>query len=172
MVDGPVVRPAQSRDARDIAEVHVASWRAAYAGLVPAEKLAELDVDERERTWRDRLASAEASQLRAWVAELDGAVVGYAFTIPSTDDDLAPDTHEVAALYTLPHAWGTGAGAALMRACEDGLVAAGIARASLWCLEGNGRARTFYERGGWTSDKRAPCFRAFGVPAVRYRKAL
>jgi len=159
-------------DVRDIAEVHVASWRAAYAGLVPAEKLAQLDVDERERVWRDRVANAETMQLRAWVAELDDAVVGYAFTVPSSDEDLGPHTHEVAALYVLPHAWRTGTGAALIRACEDGLVGAGVRHASLWCLEGNDRARTFYERGGWTFDKRAPCFRAFDVPALRYRKTL
>ncbi len=172
MVDGPVVRPARLEDARGIAEVHVASWRAAYADLVPAEKLAELDVDERERTWRDRIANAEASTMRSWVAELDGAVVGYAFTIPSEDEDLEPGTHEVAALYTFPDVWGTGAGAALMQTCEAALIDSGVHQAALWCLEDNVRARRFYERGGWKSDKHAPCFRAFGVPAVRYRKAL
>jgi hypothetical protein len=44
-----IIRDAELRDARGIAEVHVRSWQTAYAGIVPDEDLAQLSVDEREQ---------------------------------------------------------------------------------------------------------------------------
>ena len=41
-----IVRDAELRDARGIAEVHVRSWQAAYAGIIPDEELARLSVDQ------------------------------------------------------------------------------------------------------------------------------
>ena len=42
-----LVRVATFTDAREIAEVHVAGWKAAYRGMVPDELLDELTVDGR-----------------------------------------------------------------------------------------------------------------------------
>ena len=46
-----IIRDAELRDARGIAEVHVRSWQTAYAGIVPDEDLAQLSVDERGQFW-------------------------------------------------------------------------------------------------------------------------
>jgi hypothetical protein len=43
-----IIREAELRDARGIAEVHVRSWQAAYAGIIPDEEFARLSVDQRE----------------------------------------------------------------------------------------------------------------------------
>jgi hypothetical protein len=43
-----ITRDAELRDAGGIAKVHVRSWQAAYAGIVPDEDLAQLSVDQRE----------------------------------------------------------------------------------------------------------------------------
>jgi len=43
-----MIRPATPEDARAIAEVHVASWRYAYRGLLPDDVLDRLSVEERE----------------------------------------------------------------------------------------------------------------------------
>ncbi len=40
-----IIRDAELRDARGIAEAHVRSWQAAYAAIVPDEDLAQLSVD-------------------------------------------------------------------------------------------------------------------------------
>jgi hypothetical protein len=53
-----IVRDAELRDARGIAEVHVRSWQAAYAGIIPDEELARLSVDQREQFW-GRLTKGE-----------------------------------------------------------------------------------------------------------------
>ena len=49
------IRAATRDDARAIAEVHVASWRAGYRGLVDDDFLAALSVDARLATWETLL---------------------------------------------------------------------------------------------------------------------
>ena len=43
-----MIRLATLADARAIAELHVASWRAAYVGILPPAYLEGLSVEERE----------------------------------------------------------------------------------------------------------------------------
>ncbi|HEX2356272.1 MAG TPA: N-acetyltransferase, partial [Micromonosporaceae bacterium] len=65
---GVRVRPATADDADAIAAVHVQGWQAGYAGIMPADTLAGLDVDERARRWRERLATGAASEFATSVA--------------------------------------------------------------------------------------------------------
>lgn len=167
----PLIRAARPGDARGIAEVHVASWKAAYAGVVSVEKMSQLDVDERERVWHERLDDADALGLRAWAAVQNDRIVGFALTQPSEDEDLANDVHELKALYVGPSAWRTGIGTSLLSAAESGLRDAGIKLATLWVLESTEGSR-FYEARDWTLDKRDPSFKDFGAAALRYQKQL
>jgi RimJ/RimL family protein N-acetyltransferase len=68
------------------------------------------------------------------VAERDGSVVAVA----GIEDDW------LAGFYVVPAYWGSGV--------ADELHAAAVLRGArrLWCLEGNQRARRFYEKHGWT----------------------
>ena len=170
----PLIRAATIEDARAIAEVHVASWRAAYADLLSAEKMAELDVDEHTGTWRERIPLVGAEGFRTWVAERDGGIVGYSFTRPTEDDDLNPlEIAEVVALYLHPDHFETGVGAPLLARAIAGIRNQGFLQATLWVLEGNTRAIHFYRREGWRPDgKHAACFRVMGAPALRMRFPL
>src|SRR5205085_8837706 len=51
------IREARIEDAPGIAKVHVDSWRTTYAGIVPAEYLANLSYERREQIWKDILKS-------------------------------------------------------------------------------------------------------------------
>lgn len=53
-------------------------------------------------------------------------------------------------LYVLPACWDRGVGSMLHDHALDRLRATGVREARLWTLEGNGRARTFYEHRGWS----------------------
>ena len=78
---GPVVRAATVADARTIAEIRVASWRAAYQGMVPAVTLERMDVDRDEARLRAKLADP---RLRAFVVVDDsGRVAGFVLAAPS-----------------------------------------------------------------------------------------
>ena len=136
------VRRATVDDAAGIARVHVAAWREAYAGRMPADFLASLDVERRARGWATILSAGESD---AFVAERNGEIVGWATAGAGRDDD-APRDRELEGIYLLASAYGSGAGQQLLDA------AIGDAPAYLWVMDGNGRAEAFYRRNGFTRD--------------------
>lgn len=108
------------------------------------------------------------------VAELNGAVVGFAITGPSLDGDATPDTGELDGLYTDPDAWRAGAGRALLEAATARLRSDGFATATLWTAAENHRPRRIYELAGWATD-RAERRRNLGgteFSELRYRRPL
>jgi ribosomal protein S18 acetylase RimI-like enzyme len=137
-----MVRPARPEDAEAIAQVQVATWRAAYAHAFPAETLAAADAGERAERWRRWLGSETAT----FVAEVDGKICGFANVGASVDH---PGEGELFSIYVLDAAWGTGLGTALIEAGEEELRARGFASATLNVLADNPRACRFYERQGW-----------------------
>src|SRR5262249_1736967 len=76
------------------------------------------------------------------------------------------------ALYIAPSHWGRGYGSALLRNAEEALAAGGRRDLALWVLEGNDRARRFYERAGWRTDDGTKPFGDTGFAAARSRKQV
>jgi GNAT superfamily N-acetyltransferase len=141
-----IVRAGTGADAAALAGVQERSWRRAYAGVFPARELARDGFVDR-LTWRRRLEQPP----RGWstfVADRDGDLLGYVVVGPSRDRRV---DGEVYALYADPVAWSTGVGRTLLGHAEDHL-ARRYARATLWVLEANARARRFYELCGWQAD--------------------
>ncbi|MBS0504386.1 MAG: GNAT family N-acetyltransferase [Proteobacteria bacterium] len=143
-----IVRPARLADSGRIGEVHVAAWREAYADLMPAARLAALDVAERSAQWRDQLARGTARGIA--VAEDAGSIVGFASCTRQRTPDLAAAGYsgEVAAIYVLRAAQRRGAGRLLMQAMARRLIAEGDRSMALWVLTANAPGRRFYERLG------------------------
>jgi GNAT superfamily N-acetyltransferase len=171
------VRQATVHDAVGMALVHVRSWRAAYAGIMPAVVLDTLD----PAAWaeRNRRYLADPNPSSTTFVALDAetrVVVGFAYVGPyHVDEDTGEvddDTGELYAIYTQPDRWGTGAGRALMAAALTQLTAERPRPVRLWVLEANHRARRFYERCGFVLDGSTGFF-ALDVPggtAVRLGK--
>lgn len=171
-VGGATIRRATVDDAYEIAEVHVASWRWAYEGLLPDAVLDALSVEERATGWAPILEQAPEGVLVA-VDEV-GRVAGFSSVGPTRDDDAPSGTGELFAIYLRPEAAGTGLGSVLLGGAEEDLRGAGFRRGTLWVLETNARARSFYERHGWTwdgarSEHRFDCDHR---PIVRYARNL
>jgi ribosomal protein S18 acetylase RimI-like enzyme len=135
-------------DAPAIAAVHVATWRDAYAGLLPDDFLAGLVVEEWAERWRDRL-SATVPGIFTLVFESGGRVRGFVSAGP---DRHGPAGGEVFAIYVDPQCQRLGAGRRLMSAAARALAEAGFAEARLWVLADNRPARGFYEAQGWRPD--------------------
>lgn len=150
------LRDAEPADAPAIAVVVVASWRAAYRGLLPDDVLAGLSVDERERQWSTVL-TARPRHTRVVVAALGDAVVGFAATGPPliADDRADPGLGDLYALYLDPEVWRRGIGTRLHAAALDRLRSCGFTHAGLWVLDTNERALRFYLGRGWTDSGRA-----------------
>jgi GNAT superfamily N-acetyltransferase len=154
-------------DADAIARVHVASWGAAYAEIVPPELIAARTLDVRRREWREMLADSDA--WATLVAELGGEVAGVS-TFEAPGHREPPEEAEVRIFYVHPAYWRRGVGRALMAATLDALRADGVTRAVLWVMTENALGRAFYEALGWFPDGREGDWE--GVPTVRYAKPL
>jgi ribosomal protein S18 acetylase RimI-like enzyme len=147
--------------------VQVASWQAAYPGLINQAFLDSLDVDDRTHSW-DRLLRQPRGQVL--LAEERDVVLGFCAVGPAIEDDWG----EVFAIYVDPTHWGRGLGRDLLAAGEQSLFEAGHQKALLWVLDGNTRARAFYERQGWSLGKpiRIEAIGGVDVTEVRYEKPL
>lgn len=145
----------------------MASWQAAYPGLIDQAFLDALEVDSRAKSW-DRIL--RQSRGKVLVAEEEGIVVGFCALGPAIEDSWG----EVFAIYVDPARWGEGMGRDLLAAGERALAEAGFTNAVLWVLDGNARARAFYERQGWSLGKpmRIESIGGRDVNEVRYEKPL
>jgi GNAT superfamily N-acetyltransferase len=161
-----VIRVAGIDDVVDVERVRLESWRAAYRGLLPDHVLDGLRLTEervaflKERHFSGRLGTD------VLVADVGGETVGMAVAGPCRDEDL-PGLRELYALYVLAPHWGEGLGHQLIEACGPVEVT--------WVLEGNTRARRFYERQGFAPDgtrKLLEMAAATHVPEVRYRRSV
>ena len=175
MQSAVTIRLATSADAPALATVHVRSWQWAYRGQVPDAFLEQLGqtLSERIRARRTQLDHLPPDY-RYWVAEHGGDVVGFATTRPSEDDDAAPLTGEVLALYLDPEAVGQGTGRILFAHAVTDFRQRGFRQATLWVLESNERAQRFYEAAGWVPDggRKSEERPGFLLHEVRYRILL
>jgi GNAT superfamily N-acetyltransferase len=152
-------------------DVHVRVWRWAYREQMPEEFLERMRPERRAEIWRADLADGWIS---AWVAEVDGAVVGFAGTAPTRDEDLPPGTAELVMINVLEEHAGQGVGRALMEVVEGHWGEIGADAAVLWVLADNDRARRFYARLGWGTDGATGVYEVPGatIPQMRMSKRL
>lgn len=145
-----MVRIATLDDAEAIARVQVASWHAAYQGIIADPVLARVTVEARTPRWRSNLAEVDTDR-RTTVFERKGQVVGFATSGRSRDEGVSA-VGEVWALYAHPEAWGTGVGRALLDDALAFFVPKGYEAATLWVLKGNDRAIRFYGKARFALD--------------------
>jgi len=141
------LRPATPDDAAAIAEVQVAAWQTAYAGILPAALIEAMRVPDRTRAWQRILASfEEGGQGVALVAGDGGGMTGFATMGPQRDDALADQgfTGEITSIYLLGRARRQGLGSALMRGLAGEFATRGHRGAALWVIAGNRVACDFY----------------------------
>ena len=137
----PAIREAGPDDAQAIAEVHVASWRSTYRGLLSDAYLDSMSVDEHANRWRRLLESASGNH--TFVAEVEGAVVGFASGGRERDQDPIY-IGELYAIYLLKQRQRMGIGRLLFAAVAERLLELEYPSVLVWVLAAN-PARAFYE---------------------------
>lgn len=146
------VRVAWADDAADIARLQADAWRAAYAGLLPADAV-DLDVDRAAAAWRAALVASSDARNRVLVALEVNRVVGFAVTIPASDPDCDPvRVGELGEFAVALEARGRGHGSRLLQAVVDTMVADRFDTAVTWLLAGDDRLRAFLTAAGWAPD--------------------
>lgn len=121
-----VLRRARPEDAAEVADVWLASFRAA----LPTVRLAHTDDEV-----RDWIARVVVGQLDTWVAETGGEIVG----LMTLRDDW------IEQLYLRPDWRGRGVGQRFVGLAKE-RSPGGL---KLWCFQVNAPARLFYERNGF-----------------------
>jgi GNAT superfamily N-acetyltransferase len=130
-----VIRPAEPGDAAAVAEIWRSGWRDGHLGLVP-DALVAVRTDE---SFRARAADRVGDTT---VAVVDGEVAGFIMVVGD----------EAEQVYVSAAHRGRGVADALLAEAERQVRENGHGLAWLAVVEGNGRARAFYERMGWRDE--------------------
>ncbi|HZX04452.1 GNAT family N-acetyltransferase [Kribbella sp.] len=165
------VRLALPAEAGEIGEIQVAAWRAAYAGLLPADVLADLNPAQFAAQWRAALLAPGEARNRVLVALADRTLVGFAAITPSDDPD-ADQQHDalVAELAVSPEATRAGHGSRLLNAVVDTARADGFRRVTAWVNSTDDVLRAFYTEAGWAPDGAHRELDLYGDESVRIKQ--
>ncbi|GAA2756760.1 GNAT family N-acetyltransferase [Actinopolymorpha rutila] len=165
------VRIAWAADAPEVARVQVAAWRQAYAGLLPAEVLDQLDEEAFAEQWRRSLAQPPDARHRLLVALDHQTVVGFASTGPADDPDADPVADgTITAFHIDPAQTRHGHGSRLLQACADTLAADNFRRAVIWLQATDDALRAFLTEAGWGPDGAHRELDLYGDGSVRAKQ--
>lgn len=196
MPDALTIRPATLNDAQSIARIRVQGWRFAYQGLISQDYLDSLSAAEDTERMRGYLSqlpqnsppsrsasvqgSGDGEKRSFMLAVRDDAVLGFCrFSAAPDKDDRAERAvpggtlnGRLHSLYIDPETLGQGIGHTLMSHALSTFAAWGCERATLWVLEGNSRAISFYERQGWRCTGATKVDQSFGLCLVEHEMAV
>ena len=196
MPDALTIRPATPNDAQSIARIRVQGWRFAYQGLISQDYLDSLSVAEDTERMRGYLSqfpqnspprrsefvqgSGDGEKQSFMLAVRGNAVLGFCRFSATPDkidraDRATPGetmNGRLHALYIDPDSLGQSIGHTLMNHALSTFAAWGCERATLWVLEGNSRAISFYERQGWRCTGATKVDQSFGPCLVEHEMAV
>ncbi|MET9382738.1 GNAT family N-acetyltransferase [Streptomyces sp. NPDC002928] len=162
------ISPGTPADADRIAALHTASWRSAYAGLMPAEYLHGPLAEEHRAKWRSRTAVAAtdaghclllAEEDEAGEEDDEAELCGFVNLHTAPDGRVHVDN-----LHVRPGRVGTGLGRLLLHRGFAWAASACPGRdVFLEVLRGNDRAIVFYERQGGLRTAERPLRLASGL---------
>ncbi len=147
------MRVATVADAAAVARVQVASWRERYDGVLPAELVDAMNVDDFAERWRASIHRPGDARNRVLVA-LDGDDIrGFAVTGPASDPDADPIADgEIAELTVEPDHRRQGHGSRLLQASVETLRSDRFTRGVVWIASADDATRTFVTEAGWAPD--------------------
>lgn len=159
------IKKATIEDVYDISQIYAASWKVAFDGLVSKNYLENLKDDH----WIEAFTT--------WIGEdILIADLIYDQTKPvgciaygKSRDLKLPQYGEIASFYLLPEYFGKGFGNALIKNVFKYFEANNFENIFLWVLDGNTRARRFYEKIGFIpTEEILECF-IDGEKLIDYR---
>jgi ribosomal protein S18 acetylase RimI-like enzyme len=144
------IRHARPGDAEAIAQVHDASWRDAYRGIIPGVELERVIARRGPDWWRSAIERGSG----LLVVDFDHKIVGYA-TYGRNRVPSMPYSGEIFELYLAPECQGVGLGRRLFNAARQELAEHGYLSTIVWALADNDKALAFYRRLGGLPIRRA-----------------
>lgn len=139
------IREANREDAIDMARVRVATWRAAYKGILPDEFLEDLSYEQVGERWKQAFWENREPGVATFVAQIpEKEIIGIAICGPEQSRD-ARYQSEIYVLYVLPQYQGQGIGRALVFTCVQYLSQQLRAKTMLIWVIAENPYRRFYE---------------------------
>lgn len=129
-----IIRPAQASDLPRMAQLHAASWKDTYRGILPDDFLERQVEKDMAQQWQAAEITADDLVLLAENVDLLGFIAIWCRPDPFIDN-----------LHVSPELQSQGIGRALMQAAAGELLARGKRTAYLWVMTENHRAIRFYE---------------------------
>lgn len=167
------IRGARSADVETIAALHLASWSAAYRGIVSDEFLSGVTLESRIVRWGMALDPSTSPRTETIVAEGDGAILGVCSFGPRRRP-ASETVGEIYALHVRPDETRRGVGKLLLDHALRRLELRGCGSSVLWVLRDNANARRFYEAQGWsfTGEEFVEDRSGYEIPETRYTITL
>ncbi|MEB1809435.1 MAG: GNAT family N-acetyltransferase [Bacillaceae bacterium] len=137
------VRLALLKDVQVIADIHVASWKTTYKGIVSEEYLDSLKVEDRQEMWK-RVLSTENHPTTVFVIEEEDTVFGFAAVGKERTGKFPEIDGELYAIYLYENAQRKGGGKQLVAKAAEVLKEKGYHGLLVWVLDDN-PAKRFYE---------------------------
>ena len=138
MKSGIIIRQAEAKDVRQIAEILVEDWQTAYRGIMDDAFLDSMNAEQRYEI--------EIKRYQKYIVASDGdEILGYAWLEAS---DGEPADCEIIALYVRYAKRNKGIGKLLMRHAVDHFRETGKKKIIVWGRKENAESRKFYEKTG------------------------
>ena len=136
------------KDLDTVVMIHCESWRDAYKGFMDEDYISRKNSTRRAK-WENILAESPAEK---HFLIRDGDIPVGMISMDSPRENGDGDTYEIFGLYILPQFMKKGYGTAAVSLAEAKIRDLGYGKISLWVLEPNQRARSFWEKMGFASD--------------------
>jgi len=147
-----MIRPAQIDDTRDMARVHVDTWRTTYVGIVPDEHLVNLSYERCQAGWIEHLSNPKGEFVFVAEAQL-GQIVALASGGPLRET-LGSFDGELYVLYVLQPFQRMGYGKRLVTQVAQALANKGYHSLVIWVLKDNPACHFYEGLGGYpTAEK-------------------
>jgi GNAT superfamily N-acetyltransferase len=159
------IRRPRLTDVHAIAGLQLLSWQRTYGPLVPTAQRVRFTLEERMAAWH-RVLRWPNPREATWIAELGPTVIGLVWSGPSTDRDANTEAGEIHSLHVHPDHHRRGVGRALLDRGRADLRRHRFQRLTLWVLEGNRSAQSFYFAQRWARDAAVRQAPIGGVPEL------
>jgi len=134
-------RTSTPDDVDELSRLHVLCWQQAYEGLLPAEFLRGLSVEQRAASWRLTVADPEALVLVACVQD---QIVGFVSCGPSRKEAVSYGDGEIYAIYIHRDYYRKGIGSRFMAEAAKFWLAKGGHSLVVMFIAANAQAESFY----------------------------
>ena len=140
------IRKAQLKDAKDIAHIHVESWKSTYSELIDKQDIDGISVENRITLWETVLKKAVNGQVVLVATDDQNQLIGFISGGKERTKEYGYDG-EIYAVYLLDEYHRKGVGTDLLIEFVQQMTQAGYESLLVWVLTQN-ENKKFYERYG------------------------